>query len=227
MRCLCNMGYKRVPSLSYHKVRALSHQHHKSCDQCPRYCTGELQESKVYAYQSGNYPDARGHKQVPLLQNKRQFSWEHDSAETIARKINAASGQLGIKTDLMGDVYFFYNACVDGSDLVDQHYTENQIRDFDPGQMVLKMNGGLLFATNTPNGFVWITQMKKSGSLKIPAEQAFQKHSTLKNFLSVVPEHTPKSHEELSKIAWKEIHYDIDTNLGVAYLHFDISATEQ
>ena len=168
-----------------------------------------------------NYPDARGHKQVPLLQNKRQFSWEHDSAETIARKINAASGQPGIKTDLMGEEYFFYNAYVDGSDLVDQHYTENQKRDFYPGQMMLKMNGGLLFATNTPNEFVWITQMKKSGSFKIPAEQAFQKHSTLKNFLNIVPEHTPKSHEELSKMAWKEIHYDIDANLGVAYLHFD------
>ena len=57
-----------------------------------------------------NYPDARGHKQVPLLQNKRRFSWEHDSAETIARKINAASGQPGIKTDLMGEEYFFNNA---------------------------------------------------------------------------------------------------------------------
>ena len=170
-----------------------------------------------------NYPDARGHQQIPLKQKHRGFSWDHDSAKTIAQKINTASGQSGIKADLFGEEYYFYNAfaIVDSSDLVDKYFTEYQKAHFHPGQMVLRMNNAILFATNTPNEFVWVTQMKKRGSFKLPAEQALKKHSIIPQLVQNLPEHIPSSPEELASLAWKEIHYSIDESLGVAYLHFD------
>jgi folate-dependent phosphoribosylglycinamide formyltransferase PurN len=47
-----------------------------------------------------NYSNARGNEQTSLKQKQRGFSWDHDSAKTIAQKINAASGQPGIKTNI-------------------------------------------------------------------------------------------------------------------------------
>ena len=169
-----------------------------------------------------NYPDPRGHLQTRLTQKRRKFSWEDDPAETIARKINAASGQPGLKVDISGESYYFYNAVVDYSDLVDHYYTENQKAAFQPGQMVLKMNGGILFATKSTSDWLWVTQMKQKGSFKLPAELALRKHSTLQPFVDNLPEHLPKSPDELSHLTWKEMYYDIDKSLGVAYLHFDL-----
>ena len=166
-----------------------------------------------------NYPNACGHQQIPLKQKHRGFSWDHDSAKTIAQKINAASGQPGIKADIFGEDYYFYNAYVDNSDMIDQYFAQKT--HFHPGQMVMKMNGAILFATNSVNEFVWVTQMKKKGSFKLPAEQALRKHSTVPHIVDTLPEHIPSSPEELAGLAWKEIHYSIDESLGVAYLHFD------
>ena len=166
-----------------------------------------------------NYPNARGCEQVPLKQKQRGFSWDNDSAKTIAQKINAASGQPGIKTDIFGDEYFFYNAYVEKSDVVDRYYAQRT--HFHPGQMVLKMNSAILFATHLPDEFVWVTQMKKKGSFKLPAELALRKHSTVPQMVNNLPQHVPSSQEELANLAWKEIHYSIDDSLGVAYLHFD------
>ena len=166
-----------------------------------------------------NYPNARGHEQIPLKQKQRGFSWDQDSAKTIAQRINAASGQPGIKTSIFGEQYFFYNAYVERSDLVDRYYTQRT--QFHPGQMVMKMNGAILFATNSPEEYLWVTQMKKKGSFKLPAEQALRKHSTVPQIVDILPQHIPRSQEELGDLAWKEIHYSIDDSLGVAYLHFD------
>ena len=166
-----------------------------------------------------NYPNARGHEQIPLKQKQRGFSWDHNSAKKIAQKINAASGQPGIKTDIFGEDYFFYNAYVESSDIVDQFYAQKT--QFHPGQMVIKMNGAILFATSSPDEFLWVTQMKKKGSFKLPAEQALRKHSTVPQMADNLPQHVPRTQEELTNLAWKEIDYNIDKSLGVAYLHFD------
>ena len=168
-----------------------------------------------------NYPNPRGGLQTPLTQKLRQFSWENDSAETIARTINAASGQPGIRVKVADETYSYFNATVDTTNLVDQYYTEDQKANFVPGQMVLKMNGAILFATKSPKEWVWVSHMKQKGSFKLPAEDALMKHSTLKPLVQKLPQHVPKSHENLSQLAWKEIHYNIDEVLGVAYLHFN------
>ena len=167
------------------------------------------------------YPDARGHEQTPLLQKHRRFFWESDSAKTIARKINAASGQPGIKVNIDGEDFFFYNAFAESSDLVNKHFSKEQKELFQPGQMVMKMNGAILFATKSPDEFLWVTQMKKKGSFKLPAELALGNVPALKSHVDSLPEYVPSSPEDLSKTSWKEIHYEVDNTSGVAYLHFD------
>ena len=85
----------------------------------------------------------------------------------------------------------------------------------------MKKNGAILFSTKSPNEFLWVTQMKKKGSFKLPAEQALKKHPTLQFFVNSLPEYVSRSSEEFSRTAWNEIHCKIDKSLGVAYLHFD------
>ena len=170
-----------------------------------------------------SYPNPRGHKQTPLTQKRRHFDWENDSAKKIAKKINAASGQPGIKVDISGEDYFLYNATVDNTDLVDRCLTKEQQALFQPGQMIMKMNGAILLSTASPTDYLWVTHMKKKGSFKLPAEQALSKHSNgeLKSLVQNLPEYVPKSPQDLSSLAWKEIHYEIDEKSGVAYLHFN------
>ena len=167
------------------------------------------------------HPNFRGCKQTPLLQKNRCFSWKYDSAKTIAKKINAASGQPGIKMQISGYDYYFYNAFEDSSDVVDQHYTEDERALFRPGQMVMKMNGAILFSTRHPDEFLWVTQMKKKGSFKLPAEQALKKHPTLRFLVENLAEYVMKPTEEVPKAAWRDIHYEIDKSSSVAYLHFE------
>ncbi len=169
-----------------------------------------------------NFPNPRGRPQTRLTQKHRHFSWEDDSAETIARKINAASGQPGLKVALADETFFLYNAIADTSNLVDQYYTQDQKSAFRPGQMVLQMNGALLFATKSPGEWLWVTHMKQKGSFKLPAANALKKHATLQSLVENLPQHLPKSHQELSQLAWKEIYYELDESSGVAYLHFDL-----
>ena len=169
-----------------------------------------------------NYPNPRGHKQAPLLQKHRQFYWAYDSAKTIASKINASSGQPGIQTKIAGEDFFFYNAFVEtSSNVIEQHIADEEREQIRPGQMLMKKDGAILFSTKSPSEFVWVTQMKKKGSFKLPAEHALRKHSLLKSYVENLPEFIAKSPEEHSNMSWKEIHYEVDESQGVAYLHFD------
>ena len=165
-----------------------------------------------------NYPDACGHNQVPLLQKHRRFFWEYHSAETIARKINAASGQPGIKVNIAGEDFYFYNAFVESSNAIELQLTKEEREQIRPGEMVRKLNGAILFSTKSPKDFLWVTQMKKKGSFKLPAEDALKKHLGLKPHVEELLELSPAT---LSNMSWKELHYEVDRTQGVAYLHFD------
>lgn len=172
-----------------------------------------------------NYPSPSGYEQTPLTQNRRKVSWLNDTAETIAQAINAATGQPGLKTILNGEEYYLYNACIERSKYVSKLLTEQQKADqpFRPGEMVLKMHGGVLFATKSPTDFIWVAQMKKKGSFKLPAEEALKQHSKSKVIVENLPavESKLKSINEIFKLSWKEIDYKIDSSVGVAFLQFN------
>ena len=88
----------------------------------------------------------------------------------------------------------------------------------------MKMNGAILLSTASPTEYLWVTHMKKKESFKLPAEQALSmlSNSELKSLVQNLPEYITKSPQDLSSLAWKEIHYEINEEFRhVAYLHFN------
>ncbi|MGA8112531.1 MAG: enoyl-CoA hydratase-related protein [Actinocatenispora sp.] len=113
-------------------------------------------------------PDARLR---PLVkQVDRSFSWSDDAGE-ILRKIRAADGFPGVRTELGGvpvsvfDAHLFQDG---GSDQlsVPGHRTDHLITGR-PGEIIGRQDGYVLVAAGT--GALWIGHVRQRGGLKLPA----------------------------------------------------------
>jgi putative two-component system hydrogenase maturation factor HypX/HoxX len=105
-------------------------------------------------------PLATAHRPVPgtnvqpvLRQDDRAFGWE-DDAETIVRRIRAADGFPGVRTEVAGvavNAFDAYRGAVAGR----------------PGTILAHREGSVLVGTG--NGSVWLGHLKKAGGVKLPA----------------------------------------------------------
>jgi putative two-component system hydrogenase maturation factor HypX/HoxX len=91
--------------------------------------------------------------QPTLRQDDRAFGWE-DDAETIVRRIRAADGFPGVRTEVAGMTVNAFDA-----------YRGDPAGP--PGQILAHRDGSVLVGTG--NGSVWIGHLKEAGGVKLPA----------------------------------------------------------
>src|SRR5262249_49366856 len=96
----------------------------------------------------------RGTGLQPMLrQVDRAFDWE-DDAETIVRRIRAADGFPGVRTELAGVTVNVFDAHLGGA-------------TGPPGKLLAHRDGAVLVGTGT--GSVWIGHLKAPAGVKLPA----------------------------------------------------------
>jgi putative two-component system hydrogenase maturation factor HypX/HoxX len=96
----------------------------------------------------------RGTGLQPMLrQVDRAFDWE-DDAETIVRRIRAADGFPGVRTELAGVTVNAFDAHLGSA-------------TGPPGKLLAHRDGAVLVGTGT--GSVWIGHLKAPGGVKLPA----------------------------------------------------------
>jgi putative two-component system protein, hydrogenase maturation factor HypX/HoxX len=105
-------------------------------------------------------PLAAAHRPVPgtglqplLRAADRAFAWD-DDAETIVRRIRAADGFPGVRTELGGRAVHAFDAYLGGV-------------SGPPGTVLAHRDGAVLVGTG--KGSVWLGHLKPSGGVKLPA----------------------------------------------------------
>ncbi|GAA0264831.1 enoyl-CoA hydratase-related protein [Cryptosporangium japonicum] len=108
---------------------------------------------------------ARTEVRPTMRQTDRAFSW-NDSAEAIVRKIRAADGSPGVRTEVAGVKVWAFDAYVGPS------------RSEPPGTVVASRDGAVLVAAGT--GSVWLGHLKAMGdagrAVKLPATVVLDGH---------------------------------------------------
>ncbi|WP_248767064.1 hydrogenase maturation protein [Pseudomonas sp. MWU12-2345] len=101
-------------------------------------------------------PEVRGRLQANMKQSDRAFSWQ-DDAELIQRRIDAADGQPGVLTELLGESYYLYDAHLDS-------------RCGTPGQLLAVHDDAVLVATGDRS--LWIGSLRRKPR---PGEETFKR----------------------------------------------------
>jgi putative two-component system hydrogenase maturation factor HypX/HoxX len=142
-----------------------------------------------------------GTKRRPLMrQEDRAFDWE-EPTEHIVRRIRAADGAPGVRTELAGLEVFAYDA----------HF--GPVRTGRPGEIMRRRQGAVLVGTG--DGSVWLGHLRSAGEgVKLPATRLLGKR------LRDVPDSPlPPGAEPESPPAYRQIRYRRTGRVG--WLSFD------
>ncbi len=147
-------------------------------------------------------PAARGRLHALIRQTDRSIDWQHDSAQTILKKINAADGFPGVLDTLYGEPYYLFDACIE------EHLSGK------PGEIIAKRNNAICRAS--VDGALWIGHVKRKNT----AESTFKLSATLalKDHLADVPEISFNSFSTKPISTYRDIWFEQRNNVG--YLHF-------
>jgi putative two-component system protein, hydrogenase maturation factor HypX/HoxX len=148
---------------------------------------------------------ARGRLRSPMKQADRAIDWARDDTQAVLRKIHAADGSPGVRTELLGQAVHLFGA-----------HEEGTIRGTAPGAIIAQRDGAILLAT--VDGAVWVTHLRRVATgeepeLKLPAAQV------LGAALADVPESTIAIDAPDAGPTWREIRYEQHADVGV--LHFE------
>ncbi|MEV6487953.1 hydrogenase maturation protein [Actinoplanes sp. NPDC051633] len=148
-----------------------------------------------------------GTKLRPLMrQDDRAFDWA-DSSESIVRRIRAADGAPGVRTELAGLEVFAYDA----------HFGPARVGK--PGVIARRRQGAVLVGTG--DGSVWLGHLRDAGrqinerGIKLPAT-----HLLGKRLRDVPDSPLPPGVEPESPAAYRQIRYRRTGRVG--WLHFDL-----
>ena len=103
--------------------------------------------------------DVQGILRPVMKQADRQIDWQHDSTQTILRKINAADGFPGVADKLFDQPCHLFDVCA-----------EARLRGT-PGAVIARRETALCRAT--VDGALWIGHVRRPDGFKLPATQAF------------------------------------------------------
>jgi len=164
-----------------------------------RYQGGDFTPEPVELRTTTSLPD-------PVRQVHRAIAWEHDSTETIMRKIRASDGSPGVLDMMFGHEVYLFGVT-----------REDAMRGDHPGQLMAKRNGAICLATT--DGAVWISQMQaraqqQHGTFKLPATLVLGRK------IEGVPEVSAARLPGRGEQTFKEIWYDEYHNVGYLYFEF-------
>jgi putative two-component system hydrogenase maturation factor HypX/HoxX len=139
-----------------------------------------------------------------MRQAARAIDWAVDGTRAVLRKIHAADGSPGVRTELLGQAVHLFGA-----------HGEAALRGPVPGAIVAQRDGAILLAT--VDGAVWVTHLRRVAAgeapeLKLPAAQV------LGEALRGVPEAAIALDAPDAAPTWREIRYEQHGDVGV--LHF-------
>ncbi len=161
-------------------------------------------ETGKFKPQSLDYanPVVLGRLHTMIRQTDRSIDWQHDSAQIILKKINAADGFPGVLDTLFGKPYYLFDACIE------EHLSGK------PGEIIAKRNNAICRAS--VDGALWIGHVKR----KNPSELNFKLSATLalKNHLANVPETPFDPFSTNLETTYRDIWFEQRNNVG--YLHF-------
>ena len=101
-----------------------------------------------------------GRKRPQMKQADREIDWQQDTTATVLKKLNAADGFPGVADSLFGEPCHLYDG-----------WAETKLGGGSPGELIGRRETALLCAT--VDGAVWIGQVKRAASFKLPATLAF------------------------------------------------------
>ena len=145
------------------------------------------------------YSEARGRLRPLMKQSERSIDWAKDDTATVLRKIHAADGFPGVADTLFNQSCHLFDA-----------WPEATLRG-SPGSLIARRENALLRAT--VDGAVWIGHVKRAGSFKLPAVQAFEREA------SDLQEMQLDSWWRTKHLTWQDIAYEEDELVG--FLHFE------
>jgi putative two-component system protein, hydrogenase maturation factor HypX/HoxX len=146
----------------------------------------------------------KGRLRPAMTQADRAIDWQHDSTQSVIRKIHAADSFPGVLAELCGLEVYLFGAHEEG------------LQRGKAGDIVAQRDGAVCFATT--DGAVWIGKLQERVTenrrgLKLPAAQVLGMVCTL-------PEEGPATFARCKLVgSHHEIWYE--ESAGVGYLHFD------
>ncbi|WP_240143682.1 hydrogenase maturation protein [Nitrosomonas sp. JL21] len=150
-----------------------------------------------------SHSDVHGRLHKPIRQSDRAINWQHDSTETVLRKIYAADGFPGVLDTLFGQPYYLFDAC------------NEQNLSGEPGTIIAKRNHAVCRAT--ADGAIWIGYVRGKKDTEPTAKLAAT--IVLQDYLAAVPEIPADSDAVQSSMTYRDIWFEQNNNIG--YLHFE------
>ena len=139
-----------------------------------------------------------GRAHALMRQTDRAIAWQAESSAAILAKLNAADGFPGIADELFGQPCHLFDA-----------WPEDQLKG-EPGSLLGRRETAICRAT--VDGAVWIGHVKRPGSIKLPATQAFPEALEL-------PELPLPGYRRSPTPTWQDIAYE--EAAGVGFLSFE------
>lgn len=176
-------------------------------------------ESRVFTAEPLDYskPDVRGQLRPQMKQQERRIDWEHDTVETIIKKINAGDSAPGVLDNINGEEYYLYGA-----------HEECELQGWTPGELIAQRHGAICRAAI--DGAVWISHLRRKNVPKVPFYKRFLTRTKQLDFklpasmllgdiLSDIPEAPIDLLHTGTDKTFREIWYEERNQVG--YLYFD------
>ncbi|MBS1129040.1 MAG: Enoyl-CoA hydratase/isomerase:Formyl transferase, N-terminal:Formyl transferase, C-terminal [Proteobacteria bacterium] len=139
-----------------------------------------------------------GQAHALMRQSDRAIDWQADSSAAILAKLNAADGFPGVADELFGQPCHLFDAWPEG------------LLKGEPGSLLGRRETAICRAT--VDGAVWIGHIKRPGSIKLPATQAFPEAAEL-------PALPLSGYRKSPMPTWQDIVYE--EAAGVGFLSFE------
>lgn len=139
-----------------------------------------------------------GQAHALMRQADRSINWQAESSAAILAKLNAADGFPGVADELFGQPCHLFDA-----------WPEGKLKG-EPGSLLGCRETAICRAT--VDGAVWIGHIKRPGSIKLPATQAFPEAAEL-------PALPLSGYRKSPTPTWQDIAYE--EAAGVGFLSFE------